>query len=196
MLGSSHPVYDNNLISIIRKIQPSTLLDLGCGKGKLGSIIQESQLRNSLNAPLHLVGVNPLFDKIADNQLLSAIGYNEVLDLTIDQYCDQYIDRDVDVVTALDVLEHLPRSKAFDVIDQLLYHCKFMMIIWPISHPQYASGNSFDAHRSSFKPRDLFQMFEVVTFMQTGFSQYSAHHTYNLAVLRGHMNITQICPLF
>ena len=57
------------------------------------------------------------------------------LDLTIDQYCEDHIDREVDIVTALDVLEHLPRSKAFDVIDQMLYHCKFMIIIWPISHP-------------------------------------------------------------
>ena len=196
MLGSSHPIYDNNLISIISKIQPASILDLGCGKGKLGSIIKESNIRSNLKSPLHLIGVNPLFDKVADNHLLSTFGYDEVLDLTIDQYCEDHIDREVDIVTALDVLEHLPRSKAFDVIDQMLYHCKFMIIIWPISHPQYASGNTFDAHRSSFKARDIMQTFEVTTFMQTGFSQYSAHHTYNLTVLRGHMNITQICPLF
>lgn len=196
MLGSSHPEYDHNLISIIRKIKPKTILDLGCGKGKLGNIIKASNTRTFLPDPLHLIGVNPLFDKSADLQLLASQGYDEILDLTIDQYCTEFVDKDVDVITALDVLEHLPRSKAFDVIDQLLYHCKFLIIIWPIAHPQYASGNLFDAHRSSFKPRDLFQAFEVSTYLQTGFSQLYAHHTYNFCVLRGHMNIEMSEPLF
>ena len=86
MLGSSHPVYDQNLISIIKKINPSSILDLGCGKGKLGSIIKDTKTRQSLNNTLNLVGVNPLFDKVSDYNLLTSVGYDEIIDLSIDNY--------------------------------------------------------------------------------------------------------------
>ncbi|MCB4431172.1 hypothetical protein ETE01_01315 [Synechococcus sp. HB1133] len=137
-----------------------------------------------------------MFDKSLDEKMLLSNGYDEIVDLTIEQYCISCVDKNIDVVTALDVLEHLPRSKFFDVIDQMLYHCKFMIIIWPVNHPQNAGTNFLDSHRSSVKPREVFQSFEVISFMQTGFSEYSIFHIYNLCVLRGHMCIDQKQPLF
>jgi len=192
MLGTSHPVFDQNIVNIVRSIRPSSILDLGCGQGKLGRLIHKSyEASDDAMNNVTLSGVNPLFNKIEDKIMLESIGYNNVFDMTIEQFCEEYIDSRYDLICALDVLEHLPRSKYFDVLDQLLYRCDYFLIVWPTSHPQNGSVNTYDAHRSSIKLREIASNFEIITYLSTGFHQLSCIHGYNLCLCRGHMNIFQ-----
>jgi 16S rRNA G1207 methylase RsmC len=50
MLGVSHSTFDANIVSIIKNLAPTSIIDLGCGKGKLGRIIKESNLRQGLQS--------------------------------------------------------------------------------------------------------------------------------------------------
>ena len=194
-LGKSHVTFDNYILSMIRTIQPNTIVDLGCGLGKVGELVKVSSLRSKLPSGFTLTGVNPLFNKEEDRDLLLSKGYDNILDLSIKDYCEEYIDQQIDLFTALDVLEHLPRSDVFSILDMLLYRSKFVLIIWPSRHPQLAEGDPYKAHRSSFVLRDLATSFEVVSYLTTGFAPISSVHNYSLCLLRGHMFLSQMPPI-
>lgn len=198
ILGGSSDLFNNNIQSIIQKLRPELTIELGCGMGKLGLLhnqaIQSISDRDP-TAKYLLVGVQPGTTE-QDAQLLASRGYNQIIPVSIEDYCSAFVDANCNLFVAIDVLEHLPRHMIFSVIDQLLYHCQYFLVIWPSRHPQNANGNSYDAHRSSFSLLDIVHQFSVITYLETGFAQIASMHRYHLVLLRGHMNIANNLILF
>ena len=179
MLGSSEKIYDEEIQSLISLLQPTSVLELGCGSGKLLNLC--SVLRNKTTA------VQKIFTE-DDLLRLRAIGY-DVIDRDILDYYKEGFDERYDLVVAMDVIEHFLFSDAISIIDFSLYRSNWMLLVWPSQHPQDGASSSFDRHRTSFTLRALTDRFEVVFYRQCGFGQYNFLGLYHCALLRGHMNL-------
>lgn len=164
---------------ICEAIRPTSILELGCGVGSFLS--QNPQYRGKVNA------VQKLFNA-QDLGILESLGY-KILDREILSYFKEGFDETYDLVICTDVIEHFLRSDAFSIIDFSLYRAKWMVLVWPSSHPQDGVPSSLDRHRSSFSIEAIVRDFDLVYYLQTGFAELHVIHRYHLAVLRGHMNL-------
>ena len=183
MLGSSASAFDQFIEQIMRMVQPQRILELGCGQGKFGKMLQHNGI-----TPSRLVAVQKVFSD-ADVSGLKNIGYQDIVDADIMEYFRTGFDEQYDMVVALDVIEHFLYSDILSIINFALYRSDYMLLVWPSAHPQSAVTSSFDRHRASFELRDLSERFDVVLYAQTGFAQMNCVHRYHVALLRGFMNV-------
>jgi SAM-dependent methyltransferase len=183
MLGTSANDFDQYLAQILRLAQPQRILELGCGQGKFGKMLQINGV-----TPSKLVAVQKIFSD-ADIGLLQGIGYQNIVDVDILEYFRGGFDEQYDMVVALDVIEHFLYSDILSIINFALYRSDYMLLAWPSAHPQFAETSPFDRHRASFELRDLSDRFDVVLYAQTGFAQMNCVHRYHVALLRGFMNV-------
>lgn len=187
MLGGSSEIFNDQILKIVVGTNSTSILELGCGQGKLGRLLQ------SANSLVNLSTVQKMFDADDTNKLRNR-GYKDVFDRDIIEFYREGFDENYDLVVALDVIEHFLYSDILSIIDFSLYRCRYMVLVWPSAHPQTATSHAFDRHRSSFELRDLTSRFDVVLYCQTGFAKVSALHRYHLVMLRGHMNLEVLAP--
>jgi cyclopropane fatty-acyl-phospholipid synthase-like methyltransferase len=190
MLGTSSNAFNNTIVKVFQEINPEQVIEFGCGQGKLGQLLTQ----NNLMPAKKLIGVQPLQDESQANSLKD-MGYNQIISLTIEDYLREYVDTETDMFVAMDVFEHLKYADMISAIDQLLYNCNLFLLIHPSKHPQKASGNHFDAHRTSFELQDIVSRFEILFYNLTGFAQISAVHRYHFTLMRGHMNLKTYPPI-
>ena len=183
MLGSSAHDFDSYLAQILRMVRPQRILELGCGQGKFGKMLQSNGI-----TPSQLISVQKIFSD-ADVDVLKGIGYHDIVDADIMEYFRTGFDEQYDMVVALDVIEHFLYSDILSIINFALYRSDYMLLVWPSAHPQSAATSPFDRHRASFELRDLTDRFDVVLYAQTGFAQMNCVHRYHAALLRGFMNV-------
>lgn len=184
MLGTSINNLDGKIGEVIRALQPKSILEYGCGQGKLAKLCKVKRLD----------AVQKLFAPDDLGKLL-ALGYKAIVDADIKDYLAKGIPRQYDMIAALDVLEHFYLGEALGIIDYSLYNCDYFLAVWPSRLPQNigheATHNAYDLHRSSFELRDLAR-FDVVYYTQASLEPPSLYH---LAVLRGHMNQSNGRPI-
>ncbi len=181
MLGNSSQTFNPLIEHTLNRLRPNSILELGCGQGKLGKILKSTDL----NAKL--VAIQRLFSS-SDEDLLIKNGYEKIIDADILDYFKNGFDEEYDLIVIMDVIEHFLLSDAISIIDFALYRSKWLMLIWPSKHPQLGVNNQFDRHRNSFEINALTEKFDVVFYEQTGFAQLHYLHRYHFCVLRGTMN--------
>lgn len=183
MLGASANHLDLNVAKCLRHVEPTSILEYGCGGGKLGRLCQQLGLKlESLHA------VQKLFQP-EDMALLQGAGYNNIYDEDIYEFVRRGIPNQYSLIVALDVIEHFMHAEAMSIIDYSLYRCSYMLLVWPSHYPQQ-TDNVYETHRTSFELRDIANRFDVVYYSQTGFIEVSAAYRYHIALLRGHMNFS------
>jgi len=188
LLGSSSSIFDACIQQVIYKLQPLEVLELGCGQGKFGGILR-AQLPGS-----QIKAVQKIFS-VKDVEHLKDCGYSEILDREIMEYYREGFDEHYNLIVALDVIEHFLYSDIISIINFSLYRADYMLLVWPSEHPQSATSNAFDRHRSSFDLKDLADKFDVVFYTQTGFAQMHFVHRYHIVLLRGFMNANVFPPM-
>ena len=150
----SAETFDNMIREQLIKKNPSSILDIGAGAGKYGKLLRSALPNCKIDA------VEPTKSYI-DQFNLNSI-YNNVYNLSIEEYLDKHPRNKYDVVIIGDMLEHLYRSRVVDYIDFLCYRTGWIMCIWPTNLPQDDwEGNGFECHRSNFKLKDLADHFNV-----------------------------------
>ena len=188
MLGTSASAFDNCVKHLIELIQPQAVLELGCGQGKFGTLLQER------GVPVSVRAVQKIFSP-EDEPTLKSRGYDQIIDADIMEYFRAGFDENYDMIVALDVIEHFLYSDILSIINFALYRSDYMLLVWPSAHPQNASHSAFDRHRTSFELRDLTDKFTVVFYAQSGFAGMNCVHRYHIVLLRGHMNVKVLPPV-
>jgi hypothetical protein len=189
MLGVSSSSFDASIGQLIKVLQPQTLMELGCGKGKFANI-----LKSIGHQPQTLTAVQKIFG--ADEPaFLRGLGYTGVIDRDIYDYYREGFDENYNLIVAMDVIEHFMWSDVISIINFSLYRADYMLLVWPSAHPQAATTSPFDRHRASFELKDLTDRFDVVFYSQTGFAQMHIVHRYHIALVRGFMNPNVLPPV-
>lgn len=159
----SSNTFDSLLVNHIFNLNPKNILDVGAGAGKNGKLIRDFY-KGTLDA------IEPCKDSIKKYSLTTI--YNNIFELGLKEYLDQYSYNRYDVVIFGDILEHLYKSEVIDYLDYLVYRSKWIIIIWPTNLIQDNTlDNQYEIHRSNFTIKDLSQF--DITFYVKNFGWYN-----------------------
>jgi hypothetical protein len=144
----SNTLFDELAKQVIICISPGTCIDIGAGAGKYGRIMRECAPR------ARTVAVEIDQDYITTYQLRDL--YHEVQCIDAITLVETGIDDQHDLVILSHVLEHMPKSKGIDLIEFLVYRCKYLVIAFPLAEIQNSyNGHIHEAHISIWSPRDF-----------------------------------------
>ena len=163
-MPASAGFFDDVLVNHIRKIQPASILDVGCGCGNYAHV-------NIFGAPNATIeAVEPTEKYWSDYDLENK--YDVLHKTTLQDFTKK--DWQYDLIMCIDVLEHLYLSEAIDMIECLSYNCNYIIIGWPTDYTQDCwEGNPYEKHKSNMTLSDL-NRFNIVHYEKTpnGSSMY------------------------
>jgi hypothetical protein len=146
--------------SIIQKLAPQSLIDLGVGHGKTGVLTREyldimrgNYSPDTWKARIYGIEVfedyrNPLWDYVYDSVVIA-----DALD-GLKQLPD------VDLIVALDIWEHFEPDYAQQVLETCLEKAQYLLISTPKNPREQGSvfGNVAETHVSRWEPVDFAQV--------------------------------------
>ncbi len=147
--------YLNNIphiVRIIRDIAPSSICDVGFGRGKYGLLAREY-----VDMSLHLIGVEVFGPYVTamHHQLYDEIYQGNILEMDPPK---------ADLYLLCDVIEHWSKKEAHKTLKKMLKHGKVLVVTPRADIPQGAvNGNDWEAHVSDWNGMD-FQEYEFVGF--------------------------------
>lgn len=140
----SNDTFDWLLKGHIQALNPSSILDVGAGAGKLANIIQHPAIDC----------IEPTEQYIRQFELEKK--YRDVYMMDIDKYINLYPRNRHDFIYFGDVLEHCYLSEVINYLDFFSYRCKWMAVVWPTNALQDDwEGQKFEIHKSNFSISDL-----------------------------------------
>jgi len=165
-------IFDKSIEEIMRLLKPETILDLGAGAGKYGELIK------NINPSVQSIAVEIEKDYIKKFNLLSI--YDEVWNISVtDLIKPKYYDSTFDVIMIGDIIEHLKKSDGIDLLNFLIYRCRWIILEFPHHYLQ----NSVDGYQSEA---------HISVWTETDFSSFERTKLYikdtqRLIVLRGYL---------
>ena len=183
-MPTSIDIYNNDTIDLLHKINPSSILDVGPGFGRIGSLIRAHKPDCTVDA------VECDQSYITSFQLDKI--YNNIYNFDIKDFCLKNPRIRYDLVMFNDILEHLFRSDALDVLDFMLYRSKYILVQWPNNYLQDDWENhESEVHRSNFTIQDFVNHnFEILKYRKKHYSEFKI--SINYCVLNGYNNTTDI----
>jgi SAM-dependent methyltransferase len=158
IMPTSHHTYISDVIGIVRELNPKSILDIGVGFGKWGHLFREyldvmngRVFKDDWKLQLH--GVEIFYKYIQKHQL-------NIYDYIANQNIVDYkLEMDYDLIFSSDVIEHIEKKQALELIEKLVGKCKNILLIIPIgpgwTNQRGMYGNPNEAHISEWKPDDL-----------------------------------------
>lgn len=167
----SSPVFDEEISRIIKFVKPKNLLDIGAGAGKYGLIAKQ------LDPLIRTVAIEVEKDYIKEFKLGSI--YDEVWNISTSSIIQsRYFDLDFDIVVVGDILEHLKKSEGIDLLNFIIYRCRWIIIEFPHRYLQNAiDGHVSEAHISAWSENDFLAFERTKMYMKD---------TQRFIVLRGY----------
>lgn len=145
----SSSIFDESIEKILRLLKPDTFLDLGAGAGKYGELIKKN------NPSIKTIAVEIEKDYIKKFKLSSV--YDEVWNISAtDLIKPKYYDAVFDVIMIGDVIEHLRKSDGIDLLNFLIYRCRWIILQFPHKYLQNSvDGYHSEAHISVWAENDF-----------------------------------------
>ncbi len=137
--------FDATVRSILEQLRPPVLLDIGCGAGKYG------QMAKGLAGKV--IGVESDFAYVIQFNLHDIYDDLNVMDANglIAHPRSRY-----DLVIMGDVIEHMRKSAAIDLLNFLIYRSGYIVILTPEGFQQDDwYGHAGEAHISTWSVRDF-----------------------------------------
>lgn len=130
MPGSSD-LFIQEVEHVIRELNPSTVLDIGAGAGKYGTLIKRILPEAIVEA------VEPDGSYIPRFNLQNI--YHTVHNLTAKEYMNSLwgTDKVYDLVVFGDVIEHMLKSEGKDILEFFCYRTKHIIVLYPDHYIQY-----------------------------------------------------------
>jgi len=148
--GLSETVFDPLTLEVIRKISPTTVLDIGAGQGKYAELVRQA-------APqAHIRATEISADYVAQFDLRAK--YNDVRVMDAYDLIHHHKNETYDMVVIGDCIEHLPKSRGLDLLNFLTYRCGYLLVIAPeFSYYDTAKANldHHESHISVWSERDF-----------------------------------------
>lgn len=168
----SDPAFDKIISSVVKQIEAKTLLDIGAGAGKYGELAREVSKKIKTTA----IEIEKDYIKKFKLQKL----YNKVLNLSaVELIQPKFYDTNFDIVMIGDTIEHLKKSDGIDLINFLVYRCKWIVLVFPHRYLQNSvEGYSSEAHISVWSEAD-FNSFERTKIFKK--------QTQRLVIIRGYL---------
>lgn len=144
----THPALPS-ILSLI-PVDVESLLDLGCGRGIVGALCR------IYRAPRRLVGLDawePYLSFCREHRL-----YDELVRWDLNDLPLPFGDKEFDVVTAIEVIEHLPRAAGLRLLREAERVARRRVVVTTpqVFFEQEAyDGNPYQAHRSLWTWRDF-----------------------------------------
>lgn len=158
----------HRVLGILRGIRPTSLLDIGCGRGTfLWPLLDAFP-----DLPVTALDIDP--QRVADVNAARSGGLSNVVAIEVDISRAEFEERQFDVVTALEVIEHLPQPAS--VIQRI---CRFAARFVVASVPSKPDDNP--QHLHFFQPEMLRAL-----FLEAGATRVQIEHVPNhmIAVAR------------
>jgi trans-aconitate methyltransferase len=183
-MPTSIDIYNPDFVDLLQKVNPTNLLDVGPGWGRMGHLTKSS-------LPNCICDAVEVDSSYIEQYNLRQI-YSEVYNDDIKNFCLKNSQMRYDIVLFNDILEHLFRSEALDVLDFILYRAKYIIVQWPNDYLQDTwEGHESEVHKSNFTLRDfLNHSFDVLKYRKKYYNE--AGVSLNYCVLRGYKNQTDI----
>jgi SAM-dependent methyltransferase len=139
---------DDTVLSIIRKIKPEKVLDVGPGYGKYARLISPAI------EGVRIDGVE--IDKSYIKKFNLNDLYDKIYNCSIQDFISDNIDTAYDLVIFGDVIEHLKKSEGIDALNFFVYRTKHIIVQWPHGYIQNAwEGRKHEAHISTWGKSDF-----------------------------------------
>lgn len=126
--------FDKQVASIIKKLKPKVVLDVGPGAGKYAKLIKAI-------APEIRVEAVEIDKKYVKEFNLREL-YDEVHIASIQKFAEQQHDNSYDLIIFGDVIEHLKKSEGVDLLNFFVYRTKHIIVQWPHGYVQ----NTWEGH--------------------------------------------------
>lgn len=143
----SLPFFDDVVNYLIKHIMVETCLDIGAGAGKYGKMVRQFHPGSRLTA----IEIDPTY--------IEQFNLKDIYDNVLCQDATQLIEvltENYDLVILGDCLEHLRKSQGIDLLSYLLYHSRYLLIIYPEGLIQGSwQGHPQEAHISAWFPSDF-----------------------------------------
>jgi SAM-dependent methyltransferase len=146
MPGSS-ALFDPQIQHFLSRVTITSMLDIGCGSGKYGRFMRDIHP----NAVTEGYEIDPEYpDQFGLRDVYTTL-YQESGMNVLDR-----VDAQWDLVTIGDCIEHLKKSDGTDLINFLVYRCKYLLVVWPHAFLQGAwEGHHHEAHISVWSRQDF-----------------------------------------
>lgn len=143
----THPALPRILHAIPAGV--TSLVDLGCGSGIMGALCRVYR------DPVRTVGVDaydPYLERVRARRL-----YDEVVKWRLEEAPLPFRDREFEVATCIEVIEHLPRDAGERLLDELERIAGRVVISTPnwFFDQEKLDGNPLQVHRSLWRERDF-----------------------------------------
>ncbi|MBF0627504.1 MAG: class I SAM-dependent methyltransferase [Magnetococcales bacterium] len=147
-MPDSFKVFDVMVTELVRKMKPTTFLDIGCGYGKYGMILR-SEMPSCVRVG---VEVEPQYVSRFRLDLL----YNEIRVIDAASLVRGDNNQNFDLVVIGDCIEHMPKSQGIDLLNFLTYRSKCIVVLAPEFMTQNnLNGVDSEAHISVWSRADF-----------------------------------------
>ena len=169
-MPTSHPSQINQIISIIRTVNPQKLLDIGIGFGKYGFLAREY---------LELWDGRDKYDEWARTIDGIEVFENYITDLQRSIYDDIFIGNAIyllpkltkryNLVLLIDVLEHFDKVDGINLLQKCMVRSDNILISVPndIGNQKVAFGNVYETHRFQWESPHFIEISKSLFFIKT-----------------------------
>lgn len=175
-------IYYNLYKDHLRTFNPKKILDIGPGAGTYGKLSREVFSKN-----VKIDAVEPTAEYVEKFKLETI--YDNVHNLTIQDYLLNSAENEYDLAVCGDVLEHLFLHEAMSVIDCLFYRCNTIIMAWPTNLKQNSVNvdnreifNNYENHKCNILLNDLTR-FDVLFYIKNKTPYLGDNVFYHYAVL-------------
>lgn len=139
------------VLSIIRVLEPRSVLDVGAGMGKYGRLIRMMNAQGLFQTKLTAIEIDAGYvETYKLNEVYDEVIVADALELLKDSR------RRYDLVIIGDCIEHLRKSHGIDLLNYLIYRSGYIAMVYPVEYPQDAIGeHEQEAHISVWSETDF-----------------------------------------
>jgi len=168
-MPTSHPFQINEIVSIIRAVNPQKLLDIGIGFGKYGFLAREYlelwDGRNQYNKWIRTIDGIEIFEPY-----ITALQYYIYDNIFIGDAIEilPILTKHYNLMLLVDVLEHFNKADGIDLLQECIVHSDNILISVPndIGNQKDAFGNIYETHRFQWEPNHFIEISKDLFFIK------------------------------